>query len=83
MIAGVLVKVKAYYNLESDADAGLLQTAFILSYMVLSPVFGFLGDRYSRKAIMAIGILFWSLITLASSFIPSDVSLLAFKTDHH
>ncbi|ELU07902.1 hypothetical protein CAPTEDRAFT_179917 [Capitella teleta] len=71
-IAGVLVKVKSYYRLESEAQAGLLQTAFILSYMVLSPVFGFLGDRFSRKAIMAVGILFWSLITLAGSFVPAD-----------
>lgn len=66
--------MKSYYRLESEAQAGLLQTAFILSYMVLSPVFGFLGDRFSRKAIMAVGILFWSLITLAGSFVPADVS---------
>ena len=42
--------------------------------MLFSPIFGFLGDRFNRKWIMATGIFFWSGITLASSFIPSDVS---------
>ncbi|CAH2307805.1 spinster homolog 1 [Pelobates cultripes] len=45
---------------------------FISSYMVLAPVFGYLGDRYNRKYIMCGGITFWSLITLSSSFIPKE-----------
>lgn len=32
----------------SDAMAGILQTAFIVSYMLFAPLFGYLGDRYSR-----------------------------------
>ncbi|MBN3318828.1 SPNS1 protein, partial [Atractosteus spatula] len=45
-------------------------SVFICSYMILAPVFGYLGDRYNRKAIMCVGITFWSLVTLASSFTP-------------
>ena len=52
----------------NDTEGGLLQTAFIVSYMLFSPLFGYLGDRYTRKYIMAIGILLWSLFTLAGSF---------------
>ncbi|KRT86302.1 membrane transporter [Oryctes borbonicus] len=48
--------------------AGLLQTSFILSYMVFAPLFGYLGDRYSRKLIMALGVALWSLTTLLGSF---------------
>jgi len=70
-IAGVLEDVQRFYSI-SNAQAGLLQTSFILSYMLLSPVFGYLGDRYNRKYIMAGGILFWSLITLAGSFISQE-----------
>lgn len=51
-----------------DALGGLLQTAFIVSYMLLSPVFGYLGDRYTRKYIIAVGILLWSSFTLLGSF---------------
>ncbi len=47
---------------------GLLQTAFIVSYMLLSPFFGYLGDRHSRKYIISVGISLWSLFTLAGSF---------------
>lgn len=48
-------------------------SVFISSYMVLAPVFGYLGDRYNRKYLMCGGIAFWSLVTLGSSFIPREV----------
>jgi MFS family permease len=70
---GVLQDVQSYYSI-NDSQAGLLQISFIVSYMTLSPVFGYLGDRYNRKNLMAIGILIWSFFTLASSFVPSSVS---------
>src|SRR5205085_9475965 len=55
--------IKHYYGL-SNSMAGLLQTSFVVSYMIMAPIFGFLGDRYSRKWLMAVGILFWSITTL-------------------
>ena len=55
------------------AQGGLLQTSFICSYMILSPVFGYLGDRYNRKLIVVIGVAIWSSVTLGSSFVPSNV----------
>ncbi len=67
-IAGVLDEIKKYFEI-NDATAGLLQTVFICSYMVFAPVFGFLGDRYSRKIIIIFGVLFWSSVTLLSSFV--------------
>ncbi|XP_054708578.1 protein spinster homolog 1-like [Uloborus diversus] len=70
-LAGVLKDVKDYYHL-SDTQAGLLQTSFIASYMVMAPIFGYLGDRYSRKFIMAAGITFWSVTTFLGSCIPSE-----------
>ena len=36
----------------------------------MAPLFGYLGDRYSRKYLMAVGIFFWSLATLLGSFMP-------------
>ena len=47
---------------------GLLQTAFIVSYMLFSPVFGYLGDRFTRKYIISGGILAWAACTLLGSF---------------
>lgn len=73
LFAGILEDVKMYYSL-NNKESGLLQTAFILSYMAFSPIFGYLGDRFNRKYLMAMGILFWSCVTFAGSFIQQDVS---------
>ena len=55
---------------------GLLQTIFIVTYMIFAPLFGYLGDRRSRKILMCIGITFWSVTTLLGSFIPQGVRFL-------
>jgi MFS family permease len=72
--SGVLNDVQVFYKIDYS-QAGLLQTSFIISYMLLSPLFGYLGDRYNRKYIMAGGIFFWSAVTLAGSFISEDVCI--------
>ena len=75
---GVLLPVQTYFNI-NDSESGLLQTVFICSYMVLAPLFGYLGDRYSRKWIIICGISFWSLMTLFGSFVPRDVNKIFLK----
>ena len=66
-----------------DFKGGLLQTAFIASYMVLSPLFGYLGDRYTRKYIMTLGILLWSAFTLTGSFSVVSGSGCLYKNEVH
>lgn len=51
-----------------DKEAGLLQTSFIISFMMFSPIFGYLGDRYTRKYLMAVGLTFWCVFVFAGSF---------------
>uniref|UniRef100_A0A8C6M9A0 Protein spinster homolog 1 n=1 Tax=Nothobranchius furzeri TaxID=105023 RepID=A0A8C6M9A0_NOTFU len=70
-VAGVLPDIEQYFGID-DGNSGLLQTVFICSYMFLAPFFGYLGDRYNRKYIMSAGILFWSSVTLASSYTPKE-----------
>lgn len=70
-IAGVLDDVKKFYGMDNK-QGGLLQTSFVVSYMTFAPIFGYLGDRYPRKYIMAAGVLFWSLTTYFGSLIPYD-----------
>jgi MFS transporter, Spinster family, sphingosine-1-phosphate transporter len=40
---------------------GALTTAFMVSYMLLSPLFGWLGDTRSRWLLVGIGVILWSL----------------------
>uniref|UniRef100_A0A8C3KPX7 Sphingolipid transporter 3 (putative) n=1 Tax=Calidris pygmaea TaxID=425635 RepID=A0A8C3KPX7_9CHAR len=68
IVPGILLNIQKYFKL-SDGDTGLLQTVFILCYMLAAPIFGYLGDRYNRKIILGAGIFFWSGVTLGSSFI--------------
>ncbi|GAB0492179.1 hypothetical protein MMPV_003439 [Pyropia vietnamensis] len=63
----------------SDLQGGLLTSAFVLSYMIFSPVCGFLGDRYSRREIIFVGIAIWSGATLSSSFATEYWQFLAFR----
>ena len=43
------------------AKTGALATAFLVSYMVLAPLFGWLADRFSRWWLIAGGVALWSL----------------------
>ncbi|CAF0942773.1 unnamed protein product, partial [Adineta ricciae] len=71
-IAGVLKSIEDDFKI-LDTKSGLLQTVFVCSYMALAPLFGYLGDRYSRKVLIIVGVTFWSLTTLAGSFVPNDL----------
>uniref|UniRef100_A0A0V0JAP7 Protein spinster homolog 1 n=1 Tax=Schistocephalus solidus TaxID=70667 RepID=A0A0V0JAP7_SCHSO len=70
-IAGIPNMIRDYYGIDSKL-LGLLQTSFVVSYMSLSPVFGYFGDRWKRKYLIVIGLILWSVVTLASSFVPPN-----------
>ncbi|XP_038061392.1 protein spinster homolog 1-like isoform X2 [Patiria miniata] len=73
-IAANLIAIQATYGIkDNDSLAGLVQTVFIIGYMITSPVFGFLGDRYPRTITMSAGILFWAAMTLSGSFVPDNM----------
>ena len=59
----------------SDTRAGLLQTLFMASYILVSPIAGWLGDRRSRFGIAAIGVLIWSAATFGSGLAPAFLAL--------
>jgi len=80
-VAGMLEKIKTDkdFNITKDKYLGLLQTAFVICYMLFAPVFGYLGDRYSRKWLLAVGLTFWSLSTLVGSFMHNFWWFLTFR----
>ena len=56
-IANALVKDDPH----ALAKMGSLATAFIISYMITAPIFGWLADRMSRWLLVGVGVLLWSL----------------------
>ncbi|CAH2980901.1 unnamed protein product [Chilo suppressalis] len=75
---GVLTYVKDEFEIGDDS-AGFLQTVFVVAYMVFAPIFGYLGDRYSRRIIMAFGVGLWSMTTLFGSFITNFTWFAVFR----
>jgi predicted MFS family arabinose efflux permease len=74
VLAAVLVPLRndpAFAGL-SDARFGLLQGAFMLVYLVFSPLGGLAGRRVPRRFVVAAGVALWSVATawsgLASSY---------------
>jgi len=71
-VAAVLNDIGKNWDPELNAgQKGLIQTAFIVCYFASAPIFGFLGDRYSRKWLMAFGVVAWGICTVASSFMKN------------
>lgn len=78
VLSAVLTPLQKELGL-NDGDAGRLVTAFMIGYFVTSPFFGWLGDRFPRKWLIAAGILVWSLGTMLTGFAPGFVSMICFR----
>jgi MFS family permease len=53
------------------AKMGSLATAFMVSYMVAAPLFGWLADRMSRWLLVGVGVILWSLASGGSGLAPA------------
>ncbi|MDR3579627.1 MAG: MFS transporter [Oryzomonas sp.] len=60
----------------SDTALGFLGSAFMLSYMLIAPLFGWLGDHWSRARLAAGGLVVWSVATALAGFAPGYRTLL-------
>ena len=60
----------------TDAQFGLLTSVFLFIYAVLSPLGGYLADRFSRKWVIFTSLLVWSVITLWTGFVHSYAEMI-------
>jgi MFS family permease len=65
IISSVAPKIETQFGL-THAQTGFFMSAFMIGYMLTSPVFGYYGDRKPRPMLMGLGVLVWSLATAAS-----------------
>ncbi len=63
----------------TETQFGLLTTIFLLTYGILSPLGGYIADRYSRKMVIVLSLLFWSVFTLCTGFVHSFGEMLALR----
>lgn len=62
VVASVFEPIKRELHF-SDTQLGWLLSAFMLAYAVTSPIFGRLGDLFTRKYLIATGVALWSFAT--------------------
>jgi MFS family permease len=60
----------------SALELGLLSTAFLWIYGILSPLAGFLADRFGRQRVIVFSLLVWSAVTLATGLVQNYPQLI-------
>jgi len=63
----------------SEAQFGLLSTAFMCVYGAMSPFAGFLSDRFGRTRVILIAMAIWSIVTWLTSYAVSYPQLLVMR----
>ncbi len=76
VLFAVFPLIKADLRL-TDTALGFLGSAFMLSYLLFAPLFGWMGDHWSRTRLASGGLVVWSLATALAGFAPGYRSLMA------
>ena len=63
-----------------DTEVGLIATIFNLCYAFMVPFGGMAGDRLSRKWVVTIAILFWSVATMFTGLATGVVMLILLRS---
>jgi MFS family permease len=75
ILAAVLPNIQADLHVTKEQLGGGA-TAFLVSYMILSPIFGYLADRGGRWLLIGIGVALWSIASGATGLATSLGALL-------
>ena len=75
----VLPAIRDALNL-TDTSIGLIATIFNLCYACMVPLGGLAGDRLSRKWVVTIAILFWSVATMFTGLATGVVMLILLRS---
>jgi MFS family permease len=63
----------------SDIQLGIVGSSFMWVYAASGPFAGMIGDRFSRKTLIISGLVFWSLITVATALSTTYTHLVIFR----
>ena len=64
----------------TDLQIGWINTSLFCTLAVTTPLAGFLGDRFSRKWIITVSLIFWSLMTACTGFVGGMCGLIFFRS---
>ena len=75
----VLPSIRDALNL-TDTSVGLIATIFNLCYAFMVPLGGWAGDKFSRKWVVTIAILFWSVATMFTGLATGVIMLILLRS---
>ncbi len=75
ILGPLLEPIRREFHL-TDTQLGALSTLFTVLYAVVGVPFGRLADSWSRKRLLALGMIVWSALTASSGFAASYMMLL-------
>ena len=75
----VLPAIRDALNL-TDTSIGLIATIFNLCYAMMVPLGGWVGDKFSRKWVVTIAILFWSVATMFTGLATGVIMLILLRS---
>ena len=64
----------------TDLQIGWINTSLFCTLALMVPIAGFLGDRFSRKWIITLSLMFWSLMTACTGFVGGMCGLIFFRS---
>ncbi len=64
----------------TDIQIGAINTALFATLALVTPLAGVLGDRLSRKWIVTVSLIGWSLFTLLTGFVGGFVGMMFFRS---
>jgi MFS family permease len=77
-IFSVFELLKSEMNL-SDVQLGIVGASFMWVYAGIGPIAGLVGDRVNRKTLIIAGLVFWSVITIATALSTRFSHLVVFR----
>jgi MFS family permease len=63
----------------SDAQLGYVGAMFLWVYAFGCPISGYLGDRFSKRLLVVLGLVVWSIVTIGTGLVASGAMLLVMR----
>jgi MFS family permease len=63
----------------TDQELGLVGAVFLWVYAIGCPISGYLGDRFSKRLLVVLSLIVWSIVTIGTGFVASGMLLLVMR----